>query len=117
MGKKLRITMDISIGLAIAYFVNASFCVGNTLYQGAQKGKTPAFKEYWDVVQPEIQYHRTALNSKYSMGLSEESRNNLEKRLTVLEEKEKGLLKEMRPYDEKMDKWSARGRNPLNYFK
>ncbi len=101
--------------LGVGYLVNTSVCSRMYDHYINQRNKTPAYQEFVKVSKE--MKDLGIINKDYNTYLSEEGKKAIEQRITVLTEKKGQLIPEIKPYEEKADKWIQRGLNPLEYLK
>lgn len=101
--------------VSVGYLANVHVCSRMHDRYINQRNKTPAYQELVKISQE--MKDLTIIDKDYKVYLSNEGKKAIEQRMVVLTEKKKQLIPEVKPYEEKADKWIQRGLNPLEYLK
>ena len=101
--------------VSVGYLVNVHVCSRMFDRYINQRNNTPAYQELVKVSQE--MKDLTIIDKDYNTYLSNEGKKAIEQRIVVLTEKKGQLILEIKPYEEKADKWIQRGLNPLEYLK
>lgn len=101
--------------ISVGYLVNVHVCERKYDYYMNQRNNTPAYQEFVKISKE--MKDLTIIEKDYNIYLSNEGKKAIEQRIVVLTEKKKQLIPEIKPYEEKADKWIQRGLNPLEYLK
>ncbi|MDP2907428.1 MAG: hypothetical protein Q8O03_05810 [Nanoarchaeota archaeon] len=101
--------------ISVGYLAHTHVCSRMYDHYINQRNNTPAYQELVKISQE--MKDLTSIDKNYNTYLSEEGKKAIEQRITVLTEKKGQLIPEIKPYEEKADKWIQRGLNPLEYLK